>query len=367
MHSHTYNENIDKSISERYDFIDLLKVIAILFVLMYHATNYSSNFLKVGEFVIYLRYFMRTILSTCVPIFFLANGFLLMNKKFDLKKHIIKSIRMVILTFIWGAIDLLLLSIIENSPLSIGEFINALWSWKLSWINHLWYMGALIYIYVFFPLIKVAYDNNKKQYFYFVIITAIFTFGNKMLNMLFSIITGRQFELNWFNMFNPFRSVYGYVLVYFCVGGCLSFILKKINDYRIKSNIISIIAITISMLSLFGVGIIMSRNNNSIWDVVWDGYDTIFTFVNVIAIFVLTTNYNSRNKILHNIILTISKNTLGIYFIHVIFIHWMKPYVVNIGILSNIGGNILFSLVVLILSLFTTLLIKKLPLIKNIL
>ncbi len=372
MQSHTFNnytENnaIDRSMSERYDFIDLLKVIAISFVLLYHATNYPYNFLESGGGISYFRYFLRTILSTCVPLFFLANGFLLMNKKFDLKKHIIKSIRMVILTFVWGTINLLLLSVIENTPLSLGEFIDALWYWKQGWINHLWYMGALICIYVFFPLIKVAYDKDKKIYFYFVVITAAFTFGNTMLNTIFSIISGGQTSLNWFNTFNPFRGIYGYAFVYFCVGGCLPLIVKKIKEHRIKSNLIALISITVSMLLLFGTGVILSCNSNSMWDVVWNGYDTIFTFVNVLAIFVLTTNYAGKNKLVHSIILKISKNTLGIYFIHVIFVHWIRPYIVNIDILSNIGGNILFSIVVLILSLFTVLIIKKIPIIKNIL
>lgn len=90
--------------SNRWSYIDLLECIAIYFVLVYHTTLYSFDFLNEGTLFNYFAYFFRTILSTCVPIFFFANGYLLFNRPFVLKKHIYKTLKLVLLVFIWAAI-----------------------------------------------------------------------------------------------------------------------------------------------------------------------------------------------------------------------------------------------------------------------
>ncbi len=64
---------------KRLFFIDILESIAIFFVLSYHGTNYSFEFLQDrGNVLFYFRYYLRTILSCCVPLFFFANGYLLL-------------------------------------------------------------------------------------------------------------------------------------------------------------------------------------------------------------------------------------------------------------------------------------------------
>ena len=66
---------------KRYDNLDLLKVIAIVFVLIYHVYARSANLNNVtGSFNCY-NYFLKSILGTCVPVFFFVNGALLLNKR----------------------------------------------------------------------------------------------------------------------------------------------------------------------------------------------------------------------------------------------------------------------------------------------
>lgn len=76
---------------ERLVFIDVLECLGIVFVVFYHSTLYIYNILESNSAIYHIRYFMRSILSTCVPIFFFTNGYLLLNRKFDLDKHIKKD------------------------------------------------------------------------------------------------------------------------------------------------------------------------------------------------------------------------------------------------------------------------------------
>ncbi len=350
--------------------VDWLETIGIFFVILYHSTLYSSDFLSDPSPIIYLRYFLKTILSSCVPLFFFANGYLLFNKPLNLKKHIKKTIRYIFLAFIWGAITMLLLMPIRNEYLSKGELFWAVIQWKQGWINHLWYLGTLVCIYIFFPLIKIVHDNNKKVFYYFVIAAFILTFGNVILNhfhtMVFFFIDGTTTiqGYNFFNIFNPFREIYGYSLVYFCCGGLISsdYIDRTLHISVKIRNTISILCIFLSALGLGGIGILYSSMSNKMWDIVWNGYDTIFTFIIVISIFVLSLNCKKQ----HRMISLISKNTLGIYFLQGIIIALTRPIIQTIPRLCCFSFNLIYAAAVLLICLGITVIIKKVPLLKMI-
>lgn len=133
------------------------------------------------------------------------------------------------------------------------------------------------------------------------------------------------------------------------------------NSFLLKHQWIPLLTILFNCLGLFCVGVIYSKGSGSVWDVVWNGYDSIFTLANVLCIFILCLNYRSNNYL----ITQVSMNTLGIYFIHLLIISLAKPYFSKMHIPCNIFINILYTLSVLYLSLGLTLCLKKIPLLKK--
>ena len=359
----------NKKSSNRWNYIDLIEVIGMIFVLIYHCTTYDYCILESESTKLtYFRYFLRTILSTCVPLFFFANGYLLLNRKFDLKKHIIKSIKIVFLTFIWGIIGVMSIALIDKTPLTVVEFLKNVWTWKLGWVNHLWYMGALICIYVFLPVLKKVFDSSRNIFIYFTIIVSVFTFGNTFINYVGSSIlcvlgvSKTVYNFNWFNMFNPFYGIRGYAIAYFCIGGLAHEYKDKILAINVKKrNIISLCAIISSCIVLFMQGVLFSISTGEMWDVVWCGYDTILTGINVLAIFVLSLNITREIKVIKYI----SINTLGIYFMHNIFIHLIRPQLVNISVFNTFSGSCLIAIIILVVSLTCTLFLQKIPGLKK--
>ena len=65
------SNNIPK---KRFDFVDLLKATAIFFVLIYHFSLMNVDFIHNGEWTSYINYYLKSLLSTCVPLFFFVNG-----------------------------------------------------------------------------------------------------------------------------------------------------------------------------------------------------------------------------------------------------------------------------------------------------
>lgn len=122
----------------------------------------------------------------------------------------------------------------------------------------------------------------------------------------------------------------------------------------------------VSCAMLFACGVTVSRRTGSHWDVVWDGYNTIFTLITVMAMFWLSLNYKVNNtNWLTTLVKKISANTLGIYFIHMIIYHIMEKSEVLSAWSESAVTLIIKALIVLGTSLTITLLMKKVPLIRE--
>lgn len=363
--------DVNSSQSTRYHYIDLIEFIAIFFVVLYHSTTYSYSWFDNNTVFSYIRYYLHGLLSTGVPLFLFANGYLLFNRSFNLKRHIVKIIKITVITILWGAITIVLLSCIKNKHLSITDFFTYLWTWKVGWIEYLWYMGYLVGIYIFFPLLKTTFDYNRKAFILFTIICAVLSFGNVLMSHVSTIalkIVGQSnngvMNINWFNIFNPFRGLvhYSFGFVYFCVGGLAHSLIDRFHNIsRRKVFIICAILLMLSCLGLFFTGVTLSNISTEVWDVVFEGYATIFTFVNVLTIFVLSLTYNGKITLIK----TISISTLGIYFIHEILVHSTRDFFIQYSFFSTFWGASVYAFTILISSTFITILFRRIPVVSK--
>ena len=354
---------------KRHVHIDFIESIAILFVVIYHTILYSSEIIENNSCLTYLSYFFNTILSVCVPLFFFANGYLLFNREFCLKKHIFKILRLTIITYIWAFIYLIFLVPHYGGEYSLRSFVfnvlNMNGEYRLS---GLWFMGAIVCIYILFPALKALFDTDKKSFIFFLIVCAIFTFGitlgQELSDILTFLLDHRVSIVNQKKkkMFNPFRGIFGYSIVYFCIGGLVfNYEDKILSIMRWKRNTISTVGVLLSCNLLFCLGLFYSNFNQVTWDVVWYGYDTIFTFANVILIYILSLNLHKKCTLTY----TISCNTLGIYFIHSLFIPFTKPWLESVDVLCNIPCSVIYAIAILFASLIISIALKKIPLIKK--
>ena len=355
---------------KRLSHVDLLESIAIFFVIMYHSTIYNFDITENESFMNYILYFGRTILSTCVPLFFFANGYLLFNKSFDLSKHIKKTLRLIFLTFFWTFFLMPIYMLMAGEPLRLNTIVFSILSLDISWsMNVFWFLGALVCMYILFPALKSLFDLNKKSFLFFTVACAVLTFGfvlgNQMLLFLGATVHHNLPSLSQplLTMFNPFRGSYGYSFVYFCVGGLIyTYEPKILTISKTKRNTISIISIFVSCTLLFFVGVFFTKFiDRKVWDVVWNGYDTVFTFFNVISIYVLCLNYTKECKFIKNI----SVNTLGIYFTHRLIIRPTRPLIKTQSYLCNLPVNLIYAFAIMGVCLLICLLLKKVPVLKK--
>jgi len=362
--------------STRFGNVDLMEAIGIFFVIIYHAQFINADFLHDPSALTFANYMATPILSTCVPMFLFANGFLLIGQELNIKKHVLKIVKLIVLTVIWGVINIVCMMAIHGEWMSVKEFIKALWGWKHGWIHHMWYMGALICVYLFFPLIKTAFDHHKKAFNFFVVVCFILTFGNKLLCMAATLVWHFLFggntyiSLNFFNMFNPFRNIYGFAFSYFLLGCCMRGRIAYTDKWIRKNKLInpvSLLAIIALSCLLSGAwGVFCSRLTGRVWDNVMDSYDSVFTIICTLSIYLLFFYYKERDNLFERFVRVLSSNTLGIYLMHEIFLHLFKALGINsLPFMSNFFAGILYSFLIMCLCLGISVLLGKIPVIRN--
>lgn len=244
--------------------------------------------------------------------------------------HYIKILKFLLSTVLWNAIYLLIYYLLGD--ITLEQIPHIFLNLEVPYNNHLWFMGALITLYIFFPILKITYNNNIKVYICFTCTVILLTIGNKLLNMPFTLFSNIvlhkniEFSLNVFGFFNPFRGIFSFFsLSYFCIGGLAYLIFRTINIWlykRKQANILFISIFLISILFLFIWGIYCSHLTNKTWDTVWNGYDTVFTFIAVLMLIIISNSLKELGSL--KIFRIISQNTLGIYFVHSIIIFFFK-------------------------------------------
>jgi surface polysaccharide O-acyltransferase-like enzyme len=331
--------------------LDLLKSIACISVVILHVAgiiatndnNYTIN---------HTLYYTATI---AVPIFFMVNGYLLLNKKNLNYKYIIKKISNILLViFAWNIIiflgDMVIKKKISNPfYLSLENLMQKDYFWQF------WFFGALIIIYIFLPIIYRYFNSNYKNALLITSIFIIISFGIDLLSLIRSI---KGFSIIQINVIQTFRIWTWFS--YYLLGGLIgkteikSFILKKIN---FKVNLILVIIMTV-IVNIYEYTVSINVYHNPYAEFF---YDNIFVFIWIISLFALIYRQDfSKNKY-KSIIEFISNNSMGVYILHVTTIRVITHfYEFNKPI-----SNICLIFIVFISTLIVSAIIAKLPVINK--
>ncbi len=302
------DETIDREYSKkRYDNIDLIKTIAMFMVIMLHTLPWHTNFLRDENIKTYLMFLLR-IICEGVPIYILVNGFLIMNKKFDMKKHMKKIFTIFSILVIWSFIYVIFIKWIDGEIINLKDVIIEMISVKIGnqYTGTLWFLQNLIMLYLMFPILKVVHDNNKKIYNYFFIAVTVFTVGEDLIEK-FIIIIDNVLNLNLYIYIMPFIQKYNFVnngtfIFYFMLGGYL-FEYKDIFSKN-KNRILAIIIAILSCLASFMLGIFISKVTNVRVSDSFN-YSSVFMAIMIIGLYAVTYKYTNKqhfyNKIIANI------------------------------------------------------------------
>lgn len=354
----------------RFDNIDLLETIAIFFVIFYHTK--SDIGLKPTEgFDIFcgLKMCWGSILSICCPLFFFCNGFLLFGRPLDVKKHLIKTIRLFVLAIIWATISAVYSQYIIHSvePVGLKDLVGIILRTMSPWNNHIWFLQTMVILYAIFPFLKLAFDNSKQVFYYGLTLTATVVLGGSMLAQVGSLFSNHLIEdVNIFGPYTPVTMGMRFSLLYFLVGGAVYANLRCLHTIKLsKWGLVLILLIVSYLQALYGDFIVRT---GAYYDVVWFGYASLASFIITACVFLLSLNYKDTGHIMNKFVYLVSTNTLGIYFLqdlyHKAFQVYGRPFLSRYDLIDDYSEKFIVCTMILILSLLTSICMKKIPLLK---
>lgn len=356
----------------RIPYIDLIETVAMVFVLAYHLSNCRYKFLEDPGVEQCINYYLRCAFVACVPMFLCANGFLLFRHSFDLKQHLKKTLHYVFLALFWGVVTLLMFNYTTGIPFERQAFLKDLLTWRGGAI-HMWYLGAIVIIYLLFPLLKLVYDKDRKLLLYFSAMVAVMSFGNQLINQGVTIVNALQGKWqywvsreNWFNMFNPVAEIPGYTLVYFCLGAYLQDFVDWLKKFRRRNvNLLAVAGLVVACGAHALLFTALTKAIDKFYCPIWYGYETVTGFLITLCIIVLCANYQGTWKPGAKLLQRVSSNTMGIYLIHMCIIYTFKEKLLTIGPLNNFPMNIVIALVLTVVCLGITMLLRRIPVIRK--
>lgn len=150
----------DKRLKE----LDILRAIAFIFVVAQHTFGGFSNVKGINHLEFIIMKFIYVMAKTAVPIFLFISAvslFYVYFKKFNWKSYYIKRLKYVLIPYIiWSAINMYKLGNKDHFKDFIVQLIAG------NGAFHLWYMGLILRVYLFFPAIlwtaKKVYLMNTK-------------------------------------------------------------------------------------------------------------------------------------------------------------------------------------------------------------
>lgn len=336
----------------RYGYLDILKIIAMLCVCLYHYpwirhTAYARPF---GADVLLLRYF-RVFDVVCVPLFMMVNGALLLNRPFQLKKHAVRCATLLAGVYVWYLITMTAGHAWRNGFAYVaanwrGILMSAQYLYEYDGIgtSHLWFVQMLVAVYLLVPLIRAAFDSRdaqiQKGLLFFLGVLGVFAFLlQDIAHVRAAVPVLRGLDLSGLDMVNPFRSMYGAMIVYFVLGG----LLHRAHERMLRVPLWLCAAMVLfGSVVLFAEWYLVTIRTEEMYDIVYGGYNCLPTLLMTAGLFIAAAKLEARLHLsegrLGGVIRLVGRNTLAVYYLH---------WIVGLSVLSlvSVPGSFAVNLI----------------------
>lgn len=365
--------------SQRYLYLDILKILAIIMVCSYHFCWASGiGFSNPLPFSTGVRQMLFGINSTCVPLFFMVNGALLLSTStYNISHHFQKIFWLLVQFYLWRSLTVILIRAYHKTPIlgNDGGGARALFTLIDGAhdgvdLNHLWFIPVLIGIYFIYPLLYREFQSFSLQRiscsYIFPLIGVLFViyFIPTACNTLFKTPSFPHVTFSGMTGMLPFSGLSGPMLLYFLIGGILHTNQKELQKI---SFWIPVSGLILGMLALYYRWYLESSLSQSTWDSVFSAYVTLPCLLMSISLFVLAAKipFSQIQGIPRKLIEILGANTLAVY-----YWHWIFGYTVLSTISSHISQrgffiNIIKAVLLVVVLSFLSHFIKKIPFLRK--
>lgn len=357
---------------KRIDYLDILKAAAIFLVVFCHFVLLSET---VGANIFMCACWMA------VPVFFMVNGALLFARPLNPQKHLKKTVGVYLVLAVWKLIYMLAIPPLMAGSLegvSVGEVLNYLFLFgELPGIinGHLWFIEALLAVYVVFPLFRVLYDREGQEHrmtWFFAAASLLCTNGFHSLEVLGDMLrrAGLAYQISFQSLaaFQPFGK-YGNMLGFFLLGALLAGQKEPFFGSRPKQRLGGAVMLIAGLFSLWGVKWFLSGQPD--WDgiLLQEGYRHVPVIFMAAGMFLIFKNVTMKRRWVAVFVRAFAARTLGIFYIHWL-LGWLlvdsfAGFLAAHGISFSIGTNILKNILLMVPALAATMVLERIPVVKR--
>jgi len=339
--------------------VDVIRVIATFSVIWLHSAApllYKYNELPTSDW--WAGNIYDSLVRMCVPLFFILSGSLLLEKKENISIFFTKRISKVFLPLIIWSILYILWKMYYEGSSSISFY--SFYSLALTpAYYHLWFLYAIIGLYLYVPILRVLVQNSNNELLYYFI--ALWFFAVSIVP-IFEKITHIDNRID-------LKMISGYV-GYLVIGHLLGNMRATRKKFYLSLLIfVFTVVVTAVMTYVFTV-----KNEG-----VFFGYFYSYLSPNIIIMSVsvfISIKYFSENArifesiLFQKLIRSLSSASLGIYLIHTMVLFVLKKGDFGIS-LSSFSYSAIYAVPITAittfsLSFFIIYFIKKIPIIKQI-
>ena len=319
--------------------VDLIKTVAIISVLILHASSNVVNQFQVIPLDIWnIANIYDSMTRMSVPLFFMLSGALLLNHKDEtLRDFFLKRFVKVVIPLIGFSIIYIMFVkyALHNNIDIVQHFFQILYKKQY---YHLWFLYTLLGLYLFIPILKIFVKNSTRtMQLYFLFFWLIHVSILPLINTFTSLSVP---------IYMPMMSGYTGLLL-------LGFLLANFTVNK-KVFFLALLMIVISTyITVYGT-YILSTNVNKFQSYFYSNLSLNILIQSVSYFIVLKyigEKLQDNQFIVRYFIIPISATSFGIYLIHPMFL-WIL-HLKEVGIYALNGNNITIMIPIVALSTLT--------------
>jgi len=336
--------------------VDFIRVTAIFFVIVLHSSApllYEYN--KLSAINWWAGNIYNSLVRMCVPLLFMLSGYLLLGKQETLKVYFTKRINKVLIPLIVWSIFYIFWKgyFYKSETTSFYSFYSIIISPAF---YHLWFLYALIGIYLYIPVLRILVQNSPKKILYYFI--ALWFIAVAAIP-IFERVTAISSNID-------LRSISGYV-GYLVIG----YLLGNVQTTKRQFNQALLVALVCLIITMSGTFFLTVQNNGE-YDNYFNGYLSPNVILLSVSAFILLKYIFSRIVISekHKTILNILNSaSFGIYLIHPMIMRHLRKGTFGLSwdVLKN---NAIYSVPIMAILTFgiafvITLLLRQIPYVRK--
>ena len=323
--------------------VDLLRILSCLGVIGLHCFQ---------EHLISINLIVYRLCGFAVPMFFVLSGYFLATEENDVKSSLRRISKVLLVIILWNFLFWLIYLIKDILAAQSISFIELPKSILKGFVQqgrfwHFWYLAALILVYASLPLISSLLRKKQKQR---IIVSWVVLLS---IGVTLQIVS--EFVLHQSIQRLVIQSLRLWTwLQYFLLGGVLRVCYDKWHGRKKESLLMAFVMMLVVQLwqSLMGNQIAVLYGEAF--------YDSIFTVLWVISIFIFVMNMEIDKK-LEQFVVIVAPCTMGIYIIHPLLIRYLKRVLFPDSFIKSL----LLFIVLTCISFGITYVLRKIPGLKK--